>query len=166
MDWNDPLRPAIHEIGHVVVEYVLRGSARDCYCYKEEDGSYGGQTAALASAQPTGELSLQENINLAAEFAGGWAAVNLAISGGLLPAAPANVETTPGDFGYFGSDNEWVTKLAAVAEPNNPSSAEGRAKTLALNILEPHINAVHDLATFCVGAGYVSGQMVEEAIVR
>jgi hypothetical protein len=28
MEWNDPLRLGIHEVGHVVVEYVLTGVAR------------------------------------------------------------------------------------------------------------------------------------------
>ena len=115
MNWNDPLRPAIHEIGHVVVEYVLRGTARDCYTYKNEDGSYGGQTAALTGSQLAGQSAEEDHISLAAEFLGGWAAVNLAISGGLLPAAPTSVETSPGDFGYFGDDNDWVTKMAAIA---------------------------------------------------
>lgn len=38
MALNDPLRHGIHEVGHVVVEYVLTSVARGCFDYLDLDG--------------------------------------------------------------------------------------------------------------------------------
>lgn len=164
MQWDDPLRLAIHEVGHVVVEYVLTGNARACYIIANEDGSYTAQTEPVSKAASGYGSSAQDYLHLAAAYLGGWAAVQLAILDHILPTAPTTVETVPGDHGFIGSDQIYMHWAAVQANMMDPGAIVAEAKKLALDTLQPWMAKVVELAEFGKGAGYVGDDMVKATI--
>jgi hypothetical protein len=166
MKWNDPMRLGVHEAGHVVVEYVLTGTARACFVYIDVDGSHGAQTDTLDPAVAAQAVTAEDYLHLAACFLGGWAAVHLAVEGGALPRAPLAVETVAGDHGYIGSDEKYAHWVAAQADPCDPASIMSKARELALDVLRPRLDQVVELGELAAGSGLVSEDVLRSTIAR
>lgn len=164
MEWNDPLRLGIHEVGHVVVEYVLTGVARACFVYTDKDGSYGAQTDTLEVTAAAQEMTASDYLHLAAGFLGGWAAVHLAIEADVLPPAPIEIEAVAGDHGYVGSDEKYAHWAAKQADKENPAAILVQARELALNVLRPRLDQVVELGEVAAGSGLVSEHLLRSTI--
>jgi hypothetical protein len=112
-----------HELGHAVVEFRTFGTAPEA-AYALIDGEFVGITEPTGDGKPFDEMTRDEMLASVATFWGGWAAVHLAISRGLLPAEPTGVEGRHGDRGFFGqagSDDHWVRHFAELADPSDPA---------------------------------------------
>lgn len=166
MEWNDPLRLGIHEVGHVVVEYVLTGVARACFVYTHEDGSYGAHTDTQEAAAASQGMAAWAYLHLAAGFLGGWAAVHLAIEGGVLPRAPIEIEAVAGDHGYVGSDEEYALWAATQADKEDPAAILVKARELALDVLRPRLDQVIELGGVAAGSSLVSEHLLRSTIAR
>jgi hypothetical protein len=166
MEWNDPLRLGVHEIGHVVVEYVLTGVARACFVFRQEDGGYGAQTDTIKAATAAPQMTQQDYLHLAAGFLGGWAAVHLAVNSGALPRAPLDVEKVAGDVGYVGSDEIYAHWAAVQADMRDPAAIVAQARNLALDVLRARMDQVVELGALAADSGLVNEDTLRSEITR
>lgn len=165
MALNDPLRLGIHEVGHVVVEYVLTGVARACFVYQDLDGGPGAQTGTIDGVEKEA-MTPQDHLHLAAGYLGGWAAVHLAIEDGVLPRAPLADEQVAGDHGYIGTDQIYAHWAAVQANMRDPVAIMAQARAVALDVLRPRMGAVVELGELVATSGLVSEYTLRSMITR
>ena len=142
---SSKLRVAVHEVGHATVLYFLTGRLSEVYVYQEE-GEWRGQMPGQGDEEKADASTWQSG---AAFSFGGWAAVHLAITNGMLPAAPACIEVVPGDHGFLGLEpaDEWqADRSAAFANPSSPKEARDVARKAALDVLSGRMQVVLELA--------------------
>ncbi len=142
------------------------GSPRACFVYLDVDGSYRAQTDTLDAAVAAPALTAKDYLHLAAGFLGGWAAVHLAVAGGMLPFAPLEIEAVAGDYGYFATDQIYVHWAAVQADARDPVSIVAQARDLALDVLRPRLDQVLELGGLAAGTGLVNEDTVRSTIAR
>ncbi|MCO8018225.1 hypothetical protein NI456_05055 [Brevundimonas diminuta] len=156
------LRIGLHEVGHAMVDVELWGKAPDCYCWAGE--------GAGGVAEPLGDIqnpTLDDYRNLATSACGGWAAVNLAISAGLLPAAPSGLEESHGDHGFLGDDtsDEGIVRRCAETLGESPDDLVSASKAQALAILKQRLPLLMGLANELVGMGFLEGREITARVI-
>jgi hypothetical protein len=164
--WNaSKHRVAIHEVGHVLIEYLLTQETAGATIYEDagiwRGESHGRDEKATQLASPA---QWQDG---AAIFFGGWAAVHLAINRGHLNREPVTVEVTPGDHGFLGpipADEGIVAWAASHANPGNPNAVIAQAKADALKMIDDNLAAVLDLADILDGGGYLAQHHLESVL--
>jgi len=140
-------RVAIHEVGHVVVEYLITGQTEGASIC-EVDGVWHG-VAHVRRDKATALASPQIWQEGAAIFYGGWAAVNVAIATATLDDASLSVEQAPGDHGFVGAvpaDQGQVEFCASHADPADIEGSIARARDAAMQIIKDNLTAILELA--------------------
>jgi len=159
-------RVQVHEIGHGVIDFLTVGRTSD-RAVALVGGEYVGISEPIGGGKTFAAMDRTERLQSVAGFWGGWAAVHLAISDGLLPEEPAGVESTYGDRGFLGgrlSDQGWVEHFSGLAGDPDPIAFAEEARKLALGLLEPHMATVLALAAQMDGRGVLPSEDLEAAL--
>jgi len=159
-------RVSFHEVGHAIVDQLAAGTTEGC-CVTMVDGEWVGVNPPLEIKTGFKTMSREEGRNYLAGLWGGWAAVNIAITTGLLPREPVRIEAVPGDRGFLGgpgSDDDWIKKISAIVYPADPAGLADEARQLALGLLRPRMTAAAALADQLAGRGFLAAEDIADAL--
>ena len=162
---DDPVaqRVAIHELGHGATYFLIYGLEESVAVYPTEDGWAGQQPPPLKPPPGSVPSSPQEWCDVIAWTYGGWAAVNLAITAGLLPTIP---EPRPGDQGFLGpfpADEGCAKEFAGRSGVPDTAALIDQARDQALSLLRPRLEGLWSLVPQLIGRGYVDGSEIAQA---
>lgn len=147
--WTQSIeRVAYHEVGHAVVDQLLSGTTSGC-SLSTRNNEWLGMSPPLSISTPFVSMGVDQFRAYVAGLWGGWAAVNLAITSGLLQEEPCWVEARPGDRGFFagvGSDSDNIGRVLSQRNPLEHTGFADEARHLALDTLGPRMTQVEVLA--------------------
>ncbi|SOR30639.1 protein of unknown function [Methylorubrum extorquens] len=153
----------MHELGHGATFHLLYGRTEPVFVFTM-DGEYGGYMP-IPEINPLGRppQSREDWRGIMAWTFGGWAAVHLAIRQGRLPDAP---EACPGNIGYLGPhpmDEALIRQHAAESGVQDPDVLVAEARTLALDLLRPHMPKLWPLAELTASRGFADPPEIAQA---